>query len=143
MVGTSTIIHDTGQYDFTGTLGARLFDFETSGDITFSKYDQHIPSDETPAIQAAVTRGANPAVYGFQDYAGRAKLSWARFPIFQPFAEWSYTKYKMVSQYPRKTYTAGLAATLGPITVKGSWDLYVRGSGDKRSYYTFAATYRF
>ncbi|MBI5883958.1 MAG: hypothetical protein HZB91_12740 [Elusimicrobia bacterium] len=143
VIGTETIILDAGQYDMTGTLGARIFDLETSGEITFSKYDRHIPTDETPAMAVAVTRGANPAVYGFQDWVGRARLSWSRFAVFQPFMEWSYTKYKMVSQYPQKTYTAGLSTTLGPITVKGSWDLYVRGSGDKRSYYTSAATYRF
>ncbi|MBI5624733.1 MAG: hypothetical protein HY924_13220 [Elusimicrobia bacterium] len=143
VVGVNTIIRDTGQYDMTGSLGTKVLDFELGGDITFSKYDKHIITDEIPALAAAVTRGANPAVYGFQDWKGKARLSWTRFPVLQPFAEWSYTKYKMVAQYPQKVYTAGLTTVLGPVTVKGSWDLNLRGGGDKRSYFTLGATWRY
>jgi hypothetical protein len=143
IIGTRTIILDAGQYDLTGTLGARLFDFETSADITFSKYDRHIPTDETPALIAAVTRGANPTVYGFQDWVGKARLSWGRFAVFQPFGEFSYTKYKILSQYPQRIFTAGLTSAFGPVSLRGSWDLYCRGGADKRSYVSLGATFRY
>lgn len=133
---------ELGQTDLTGSVGVSLLNNLLSIDGTKSRYNRNLTDVGARAPANAPVSGMMQAVQGFPDTSWSARFETSLLPLVTPFAQYTYTKFK-VGQPDGRGTTVGAFVELGIVEASASYEHYAQTGRPGQNYFTVGGSLRF
>lgn len=131
------------QHDLGLTTSLTGWDFTLSLDGSKSHYDQDFSILPRAALLRPRLGEAVELVNGFPDASGAARLEWARYRAFIPYAGVTVTRFKLQPQPNSTTSSVGATVKWEGLSLDLGYErTRVKGAPDSK-YLTFAGAYKF